>query len=60
MLEIKIKSFSEIFLGCDASVSDFGRHLASAHPLDDKTTAQTRYQILKAVSFSTSMAIPNL
>ena len=42
MLEIKIKSFSEIFLGCDASVSDFGRHLATAHPLDDKTTAQTR------------------
>ena len=36
-------SFSK--LGCDASVSDFGRHLASVHPLDDKTTAQTRVQL---------------
>lgn len=40
-----INNISGYDSGCDASVTDFVRHLASAHALDDKTTAQTRVQL---------------
>ena len=42
----KLSNFFPLtMVGCDASVTDFIRHLGSAHPMDDKTLAQTRVQL---------------